>query len=184
MINVLMAAALFRLGSNEAKLLSYPHANLVPEYIPTAQRISYCMNLPPFVARNLVGNLIVRRSPVASEVWDKWVYSSRFQEGANYYVLAFLFWWWIGWRVDVKDKPRDPRPSVKKMIGYSFGVLLSLILLYVGGNWFADASKVRFVGGFLMPGCAFLWGIGFLYYFGKELLPRKRQQRGIPQQSR
>lgn len=167
--NVLIAAALFHIGLNEARRYSFPHANLAPEYVPAAQRISYCMNLPPFVARNLTGNLLARRYRVATGLWDRWVTSSRYQEGANYYILVFVFWWWIGWRIDSRNRPHDVKRPIE-VIGYSLGVTGSLVLLYVAGDLFSHAWNERwYLMGFMMPISALIWAFGFFTVFGKEL---------------
>jgi hypothetical protein len=169
--NVFIAVSLFHIGLNESRRYSFPHANLTPEYVPIAQRISYCMNLPPFVARNLTGNLLVRRYRVATGLWDRWVTSSRYGEGANYYILVFLFWWWIGWRIDSRDKPHHIKRLIE-VIGYSLGVMGSLVLLYVAGDLFAHAWSERwYLAEFMMPASALVWSLVFFTVFGKELLP-------------
>jgi len=169
--NVLIAVVLFRLGANEARRYSFPHANLAPQYVPTAQRISYSMNLPPFVARNLTGNLLVRRYRVATGVWDRWVTSSRYHEGANYYVLVFLFWWWIGGQIDRRGNPRQVARPID-ILGYSLGVLGSLALFYIAGTAFVDGwATLRLAAGFLIPISAVIWGIALLWFSGRALMP-------------
>jgi hypothetical protein len=175
--NVFIAVALFHIGLNEARLASYPHANPAPEYVPTAQRISYCMNLPPFVARNLIGNCLVRRSRGASGLWDRWVSSSRYQEGTNYYILVFLFWWFIGWRIDSRDTPHNSKRPIE-VIGYSLGLVGSLGLLYVAGDLFAHAwSECWYLVGFMIPTSALIWGLGLFTFIAKELLPTGSRQK-------
>jgi hypothetical protein len=170
--NVLVAYALFNAGWNEARRHLYPHSNISPGYVPKPEVVSYCMNLPPFVARNLVGNLIVRRSAVTSAIWDRWFHSDYFREGANYYVLVFLFWWWIGWRIDIRGRP--PRRSrAIDTSSYLLGLFLALALLYVGIDTFRDLPSLRFAGGPAMPVCALIWGVGLLYYFGIHLVPQE-----------
>jgi hypothetical protein len=169
--NVLIAIVLFRLGVNEARRYSFPHANLAPEYVPTAQRISYSMNLPPFVARNLTGNLLVRRYRVATGVWDRWVTSSRYHEGANYYVLVFLFWWWIGGQIDRRGNPRHVARPID-ILGYSLGMLSSLALFYIAATAFADGwTTLRLAAGFLIPISAVIWGTAVLWFSGRGLMP-------------
>jgi hypothetical protein len=175
LFNVLLAAGLFAAGLAETKQSNYPHANPNPGYIPRAQIASYCMNIPPFVLRNLVTNFIVRKWPSASALWDKWFESYRYHEGADYYFLVFLFWWWIGWRLDIKEIPRRSGGWVP-IVGFSLGVILSLTILYVAWASLADTARLRFAGGLIIPVATLVWGLGLFCYFATALLRKERKQ--------
>jgi len=167
--NVVMAAVLFRLGLDEVKRNSDSHANPAPEYVPTAQRISYCMNLPPFVARNITVNYLL----------PKYRSRLRYHEGADYYILVFLFWWWMGAQIDRRGNPCVPAKPLN-VIGCALGLIASLALLFLAGTRFAEGwSTLRLAAGFLMPTSAVIWGTGFLWFCGKRVVPVLKPKRGF-----
>jgi|HubBroStandDraft_2_1064218.scaffolds.fasta_scaffold157047_2 hypothetical protein len=51
---------------------------------------------------------------------------------ASFYLALFLLWWWIGWQIDVKHKPRN-RPRMAVILRNSPGLPLSLVCLYASG---------------------------------------------------
>jgi len=59
LVNLVAAIGLSALGPSEYEAFrqAHPHSDATVPYIPTAQLISYCVNAPPFVLSNLLGNV-------------------------------------------------------------------------------------------------------------------------------
>lgn len=63
----------------------------------------------------------------------------------NSQFLNFLFWWWVGWRIDMKDASRDSglRWSLVEVI---FGFMLALMLLLAFSTRENVAIQVATIG--------------------------------------
>ena len=133
-------------------------------YLPTAQLISYSMNAPVFLLTNLLGTV-----PAWRLLWRGKSYF--YYVSAEFYVLLSLFWWWIGWRLDVKSKP-DRERSLTAVVGYLSGALIALALLCSGIYLFTrfEFPSEWVPGGRAIPLSLLLWGTALLCYFGRGLL--------------
>lgn len=168
--NISAALALFAVGAREAEAARYPHMQMISTYIPTAQVIAYCISLPAFAFRNAITNWLIYKSSAATAIWGKWSSHYRFQEGLDYYSLLFLFWWWLGWHLDLGDRNPARGQAIADNI---FGLLLSLLVLYAAADLLLTQSpslRLQFKGGLMMPISALIWGLTLLWYFGRRLL--------------
>jgi hypothetical protein len=149
-----------------------PHDQILP-YIPTVQLISYCINAPALVLTNVMG-----RSPIWRDFWGgRYLGGYWFREiSISFYLALFLLWWWIGWRIDVRQEPEDCQRAAA-VIGNSIGALFSLLCLYAAAHLLMRLPNFEYAGGAVLPFSVLIWGIGLLYYFGRMLLSAKVQQR-------
>jgi len=152
------------------------HSDAIFPYIPPAQLISYCINAPSFVFTNLLGNLPVWRAFWAGKgLAGYWFH----HVSITFYLALFLFWWWVGWRVDVKPRLRN-RSALAGVLGYGFGASLSLALTYVGIDILRATGFASDSGGRPIAISIVLWGVGLLCYFGFMLLSSRCQRGPVP----
>jgi hypothetical protein len=161
--NLLLAMFLFSLGQREFKSLTRSPGAFYEGsggYIPTAEEISYCLNMPSLAAtaplRNwLMGHIVVRGC---------WVTYGDVEYG----IAVFVFWWWVGSKLDRLQVARvSPHPGFRfgKLVGRIFGFVLSLVLLYGGVTGLLGKS----IAGKPVLISMILWGVGLLYYFAGHL---------------
>ena len=163
-INLVIAILLSLLGTREYRTFRATHPSFAYEpnfvYIPPAELVSSCINVPPFVLSNLLGN---------SRVW-KAVRAGVPMNGAafgdislTFYVLLFLFWCWIGWRIDVTSRHR--RRTKLAAVFWAGSALLSLFLAYAGTQIFLVSRPYGDVSGEDALGISMLvWGLGLCSY--------------------
>lgn len=170
MSNFVAALAQSAIGQkvSEAFLKANPPHDQILQYVPRVQLISYCLNAPALVLTNLID-----RVPAWRDFWQQqWLGAYWFNDiTASFYLALFLLWWWIGWQIDVRRKPRD-RPRMAVILGLP----LSLVCLYASGYLLARLPTLYYAGGPTLPISALIWGIVLLFYFVKMLLLGKPQQ--------
>jgi hypothetical protein len=133
-------------------------------YQPTAQSASYCLNIPPFAVSNLFLNFAMSRQVLPPSWWDvNCFYFVRYE----FYVGLFFFWWWVGWKVDLKLASRNTRRTWK-IVESSLGIVLALLLLTDGGIEAWSDYSVHATAWAMVA-----WGAALLYYFLFELWPFK-----------
>ena len=124
-VNLLAAINLSALGAREYHAFRQSHrfheGNVL--YIPPAQLISYCINVPTFVFSNFVGNTQRWKS-----LWSGVSLSKA--DSALFYLRLTLFWCWIGWRIDVRAR-RDRLKALPAAF-WMISAVLSLLLTYAG----------------------------------------------------
>lgn len=179
MSNLFAAVCQSALGQHQYDVFrrAHLHTDAVVPYIPTAQLISYCINAPSFVFANLLGNL---------SAWETF-WGGRGLGGywfhvvsPTFYLVLFCFWWWVGWRFDVKPEP-DRRKSFVAVLGYLSGAILSLVLVYLGLQVLMPGSVSDHVpGGLPVPLSMVFWGVALFCYFGATLLGSRNRARQIP----
>jgi hypothetical protein len=162
-VNLAAAIMLSALGAREYNVFRHLHrfheGNVL--YIPPAQLASYCVNVPAFVFSNLVGN-----SRVWKFLWGGVTLSRA--DSALFYVSLTIFWWWIGWRIDIRSR----RGSVKALAApfWVTAVLLSLLLIYAGLQIFLIYRVDSVSGGRAVAIAMLVWGVALLYYCGRMLM--------------
>ncbi len=162
--NCLLAACLFILGQREFRSLArVPGAFYEGSagYVPTAQKVSYCLNAPSLVASAPLRNWLMGHTTVNGLR----VNYGDFEYGA----AVFLFWWWVGTRIEAfranRGLQRKPNSRFVASIGYVLGLLLSLVLLYGGVTGLLGKNTV----GSPVLISMILWGLGLLYYLAARL---------------
>ena len=86
----------------------------------------------------------------------------------EYGVAVFLFWWWVGSRLDMlraDQRSRQPRSKLIVLAERLFGLLVSLVLLYGGVTGLL--GKITMGSPLLIA--MILWGLGILYYVAEQL---------------
>src|ERR1700744_804835 len=70
-------------------------------YVPPAHLVTYCIDAPAFVLSNVISNQSVWR-----HFWqEKGLAAHVFHAGSvSFYVSLTLFWWLVGWRIDVNGQ--------------------------------------------------------------------------------
>ncbi len=166
--NLFLAMFLLYLGQREhVSLVRSPGAFYegLPEYIPIAQKLSYCLNIPSMAAtaplrHSLDGRFVIEPYHVT--------YGQ-----IIYYVAVFLFWWWVGSKLDHARLGTDPlwlRSRRVIILVDVIGSLFALLLIYSG----ITGLLGTFSGGKGIVISMVLWGVVLLYYFGRHLVWRAR----------
>jgi hypothetical protein len=139
--NFLFAALLFDLGLHEFKSLTRSPGMFYEGtvgYIPVAQQISYCWNIPSLV----ITAPLRTRLTGSIYLYDSWITYGDIEYG----IAVFLFWWFVGLKLDSVRGSRLSRwPSHIRLLGYALGFMFSLLLVYAGISGFAGT----FWGGML-----------------------------------
>jgi hypothetical protein len=166
-INLVIAILLSFQGSKESLAFRKTHPSSPYEptfvYIPPAEVVSSCINVPPFVLSNLLENsrvwkVVRTRAPI------------RIPNSAHFtlpfYLFLFLFWCWIGWRIDVASRPgQRGQPTKSSAVLWAGTAMLSLFLAYAGiqvvlvSHPFGDVSGERALGISML-----VWGLGLTSY--------------------
>lgn len=174
--NLAISIFLAVLGTRESQAFreAHPVASYEPNfvYIPPAQLVSNCVNVPAFVLSNLLGN-----SQAWKSVWERTDLSDTAFRGVNFafYVLSFLFWCWIGWRIDIKGRHNHPTKVGSLVWGGS--ALSSLFLAYAGIQILALSHSADGVLGQRPLAVAMLvWGLGLCSYCCLKLLMLRQQR--------
>lgn len=163
--NVLLALGMSALGLHEYETdhRTHPeyfyHGNVY--YVPPAQIVSYCLNVPALVASNLFRNFGIKHVSAESRLF---VAQSFFHVYTGYYLAVLFFWWYVGWWLDVKLSPANI-PRVLRELGWGLGALVSLALAYYGfafrrGDWVPR----------VIPLSVMAWGVGLACYFVGRML--------------
>lgn len=135
-------------------------------YIPPSQLVSDCLNAPAFVLANLLGNIRAWKYFWAGSALGGTVFHD---VNVTFYALLFVFWWWIGWRIDIKS--RHSSLTVLAALFWVASALLSLILAYAGTQILRTSQLLT--GG--VSGQRFIaismlgWGIGLFCYCARML---------------
>jgi hypothetical protein len=173
LLNLAASIALSALGLREysAFRIALKHSDAIVPYVPTAQLISYCLNAPSFVLSNLLGNTWLWRS-----LWgERWLGGYWFQRvSVTFYVFLFLFWWFVGSRLDVKPREKE-RKSLAAVVGWLTGAFGALALLYVGIDLLRTDLPAGRVQGASIPFAMLLWGFALFFYFSAKLLRSLRE---------
>jgi hypothetical protein len=162
-INLAAAMMLSALGVREYQAFRNLHrfheGNVL--YIPPAQLVSYCVTVPAFVFSNLVGNTRLWKS-----LWDGVTLSRA--DRALFYASLTMFWWWIGWRVDIRSR----RGSVRSWAApfWVIAVLLSFLLTYAGLRIFLIYRIDGVSGARAIATAMLVWGMALLCYCCRMLI--------------
>jgi hypothetical protein len=151
------------LGAQEYQAFRHMHrfheGNVL--YIPPAQLVSDCVNVPAFVFSNLVGN---------SRVWKSLWYGVTMgrADSVLFYVSLTIFWWWIGWRIDIRSR----RGTIKALAApfWVIAALLSLLLTYAGLQIFLIYRIDSVSGGRAVAMAMLVWGVTLLCYCVRMLM--------------
>jgi hypothetical protein len=159
--NLTLAIALFSFGLSEyqAARKANPNASLIEGvYIPTGHVVSYCLNAPSFVISNAIRNALMGHALPGTSIHYGYI---------EYYVTIFIFWWCLGWQLDLRSG-RDTRPQIPSLVVNLLGVLLALAFLGIGlsATWY----KILPVQAISIS--LFIWGCALIWYFGRRLLVR------------
>lgn len=151
--NLLLATLLFLLGQQEFKSLARSPGAFYEGsvgYTPTAQKVSYCFNVPALVISAPIRHWLMGHIMMGGF----WVTYGDIE----YLVTVFLFWWWLGLTIRNNHRP-EPRTAIKA-VERVIALLLSLTLLY--------ASITGLFGRSMVPHSILvsmaLWGLGLLCY--------------------
>lgn len=162
--NLLAALGLSAIGLRQAEAFfraNPPHDNVLP-YASVAELACYCWNAPALVLSNLSGEI-----PAWREFWPgSWpgVFWGR-NVSTSFLLFVFLFWWWIGWRLDVRSRPTQ-RSRIIMVLTNSAGLLFSFYLIYSSAYLLLRRMwEFRWAGGPAIPLSILVWGGGLLVYF-------------------
>lgn len=163
LVNLVAAIGLSALGPREYEAFrrAHAHSDAIAPYIPTAQLISYCVNAPSFVLSNLLGNVRAWRM-----FWkERWLGAYWFQNvSVTYYVFLLLFWWLVGWRLDVQSRPKE-RKGLAAVLGWLVSALAAVALLYVSVGLLRTDIPAQVAGGAVIPIAMLIWGLALFCYF-------------------
>jgi hypothetical protein len=158
--NVILAIWMSMIGLHEYETVHrlhpeyFYHGNLY--YLPTAQIVSYCLNMPAYVASLKLASLGMHYIQSKSGLFTA---HSFFYVYDGFYVLLAGFWWCVGWRLDTLSKPRESLRALR-IVGYGLGALMSLALSYYGFVYRRGDLIVR-----ALPVSMMIWGMALLFYF-------------------
>lgn len=153
--SVVLALLLWRVALWEQLSMIQQHHHGKHFHVPPALAVSYTINSPALVLSNFVNNLLVRDLD-----WSEhWFHYGKIE----YYIFVFTLWWCIGSRIDRRLGP--VKHAILWSIACFMGILFSLLLMY-GGIITLPASEYETTA---VPISMLLWGLGLLFYFGKEL---------------
>jgi hypothetical protein len=169
-LNLASAILLSVLGARQDQAFSQMHpfaryeGNFV--YIPPAQVVSGCVNAPAFVFSNLLGNIRGWRSFRAERALGGAAFGD---VDVTYYVLLFVFWWWIGWRIDLRAR-HNSRTTLAALFWLA-GSLLALTLAYAGAHilHISESSSSSVSGQRAISISMFCWGLILSCYCGRML---------------
>jgi hypothetical protein len=131
------------------------HGNLY--YIPTAQWLSYCLNVPSFAAVNLAGNFTMSYHLLPSGWFGTYCFYFVHYE---YYLALFLFWWWVGWKIDMKLTPHEYRTLWIVVVEALLGTVVSIALLFQGVVALRSWATIHAIAYSMV-----VWGAVLLLYF-------------------
>ncbi len=158
--NLLLAVGMSTVGLREYERFhvthpgAFYHGNIY--YEPAPQLLSYCLNAPPFAVSNVFLNFVMIHHILPQSWLDvHCFYFVRYE----FYVGLFLFWWWVGWQVDMKLASRNSGRAWR-IVESSLGIVLALLLLADGsiGAWNDHAIQA-------IAWAMVAWGAILLYYF-------------------
>jgi hypothetical protein len=88
----------------------------------------HCLDLVPRVVVNLPDRYAMNHGflPIAGR-------RGMFYLFWEYNLILFLFWWWVGWKIDLRNTTRDCGRAWT-IAEFVFGLTLSLVLLLQSGN--------------------------------------------------
>lgn len=168
-LNLASAILLSVLGARQDQAFRQMHpfahyeGNFV--YIPPAQVVSGCVNAPAFVSSNLLGNIRGWRSFPAERALDGAAFGD---VDVTYYVLLFVSWWWIGWRIDLRER-HNSRTTLAALCWLAGGVL-ALTLAYAGAHILHISESSSSVSGQRAISISmFCWGLVLSCYCGRML---------------
>jgi hypothetical protein len=125
-------------------------------YSPAGQWMNYCLNAPPYVFTNLLVDFVMRHHLLPSSWFDHYCFYFVHYE---YYLVVFLFWWWVGWKIEVKLASRDSWglwTTLESLLGIAF----SAVLLFYGVTGLANRNLIQAIVVSMV-----VWGIFLLWYF-------------------
>jgi hypothetical protein len=80
----------------------------------------------------------------------------------EYGITVFLFWWWVGTKLDAVGRvQQNSGSSFAKIVGQVFGLAVSLLLLYGG----ITGLMGKGVAGKPILVSMIVWGLVLMYYF-------------------
>jgi hypothetical protein len=159
-VNLLLAIGMSAVGMREyaADHQLHPgyfyHGNRY--YVPTAQWISYCLNAPAHLVANMFDDFAMRYHLMPSRWFGVWCFYFVHYE---FYAAVFLFWWWMGWKVDAKMVSQNCSASwgiAESLVGLCVAVLL----LFYGSVYVWRTDTIRSVAG-----ATVVWGGVLMWYF-------------------
>jgi hypothetical protein len=167
--NPVIAIALSAIGAEEYKtfLRELGHHDGPILYIPTPELITDCLNAPPFVLSNLLSNVRLWRL-----LWgNTWLYAYWFDNvSVSFFLMLFLFWWLVGWWIDVRGRPKE-RPVAKLALYSSVAGFLAVWLIWAGIELLrVDVPAGRVPGGPAIPISMIVWGVLLFSYFGSQFM--------------
>lgn len=167
LVNLVAAIGLSALGPSEYEAFrrAHPHSGATVPYIPTAQIINYCVDAPPFVLSNLLGNVRAWRM-----FWqERWLGGYFFQHvSVTFYLFVLLFWWWVGWRVDAPPNTTGLRPLAGA--GWLIAAIGALVLGYVSIGLLRERLPALYAfHDSAIVISMLLWGIVLFCYFSVML---------------
>jgi hypothetical protein len=162
--NVVLAVILWQIGFQEEQSVHDLHPGMFYDgnasHVLPALAVSYSLNAPSLVLSTFFNNLLTRWFG-----WDeRWFHYGM----VEYYLTAFVFWWWVGSKLD-KKQGLGRRARFMAVAVSLLGAFCAIVLMYYG------VTVSRNVYGPLVPISMVLWGLGLLVYFGKELVAIRRE---------
>jgi len=131
------------------------HGNLY--YSPTAQWLSYCLNAPSFTVVNLAGNFAMRYHLLPSSWFDTYCFYFVHYE---YYFTLSLFWWWVGWKIDMGPASCERHASWTAVVETLLGIVLAITLLSQGLSGLRTWAVTHAIAASMV-----VWGVGLLLFF-------------------
>ncbi len=159
--NLVLAVGMSALGAREWAVDHrlhpeyFYHGNLY--YVPTAQWLSYCLNVPSFAVVNLTGNFAMRHHLLPSGWFGTYCFYFVHYE---YYLALFLFWWWVGWKIDMNLASRERRKLWIVVVEALFGIVVSMALLFQGVAGLRSWVVIHAIAYSMVT-----WGAVLLLYF-------------------
>jgi hypothetical protein len=164
-VNLIVALGMSALGAREwaADLIVHPqyfyHGNLY--YSPIAQWLSYCLNAPSFYVVNLFGSFAMRYHLLPPGWFGIYCfYFVRYE----YFLALFLFWWWVGWSVDMGLASHERGTSWTALVEALCGIVLSIALLSQGISDLRNSAVI-----YAIAVSRVVWGLCLLCYFVRLL---------------
>jgi len=176
LFNLAAAIGFSVLGMSEYSAFRQSHPGVFHEgsaaYIPTAQLVSYCMNSPSFVLSNLLGNARMWRSLWGGKLLGGYVFDN---VNVSFYLVLLLFWWWIGWIVDLRKRHNHSKFA---SLGWVITALLSLALAFGGIDILrtSEFPSGNVPGGRAIPISMLVWGLA-LFGYCAAVISRSRSRR-------
>src|SRR6202012_5423032 len=91
---------------------------------------------------------------------ERWLGGYLFQRvSVTFFVFLFLFWWFVGWRLDVQPREKE-RKSLAAVVGWLAGTLAALASFCVG----IDLLRTDLPAGASIPIAMLLWGFALFCY--------------------